>query len=402
MAQNLSNFNEALKIDYLPAIREQLNHATILMDKVQRNSEDVSGKQWQLTVHHRRNSGVGARADGGTLPTAGEQRYKNPYGSVKYNYGRIEVTGPTIRASRNDEGAIVRALNSEIKGVTRDLKKDINFQLFSAGDAVRCLVNGDPGTGLDVTVDGPGTKYLSEGMLIDVLDPSNGTPRASATGLTIASIDSPTQFTLSAAAPAAIADNDWIVRADSTDDAGTIYEMMGLKGIVDDGTYTDSLHNLSSTTYPWWKATTYTNDDNGGTLRSVTRALMQEAVSAVEKSGGMVGLIVTTYEVRDSYIAEIIADKRHVNTMKLDGGWTAVEFNGIPIVADPDCTENTMYFLDLDHLFVMEMSDFDWMDEDGSVLKAVSGKDAYEAVLFYYADLATDRRNAHTFLRDVQ
>lgn len=401
MAQNLANFNEALKIDYLPAIREQLNHATVLLDKVQRNSEDVSGKQWQLTVHHRRNSGVGARADGGTLPTAGHQEYKNPYGQVKYNYGRIEVTGPTIKASRDNEGAIVRALNSEIKGVVRDLKKDINFQLFGAGTGVRALVNGDPGTGTTLTVDGPGTMYLSEGMLIDILDPSTGLARANSTGIEIDLVTSDTTVTMSAALDAAVEDNDWVVRSGARAGA-TVYEMMGLKGIVDDGTYLDTLHNLSRTTYPWWKCTTFTNDDNGGSLRSVTRALMQEAVSAVEKNGGNVGLIVTTYELRDSYIAEIIADKRHVNTMKLDGGWTGVEFNGLAVVADPDCTPNTMYFLDLDHLFIMQMADFDWMDEDGSILTKVSGKDSYEAILFHYAEFATDRARAHTFLRDVE
>jgi len=91
-AQILSTFDAALKIDYLPVIREQLNNTNILSAKIERNERDVSGKQWQITTHTTRNSGVGAGTETG-LPTAGKQAYANPYGNVKYNRGRISVSG---------------------------------------------------------------------------------------------------------------------------------------------------------------------------------------------------------------------------------------------------------------------------------------------------------------------
>jgi hypothetical protein len=50
----------------------------------------------------------------------------------------------------------------------------------------------------------------------------------------------------------------------------------------------------------------------------------------------------------------------------------------------------------------MQMSDWSWMDRDGAVLSRVSGEDSYEAVLYWYADLTTDKPKAHAFLRDVQ
>jgi len=96
MGATISTLGETLKIDYLPVVREQLNNATVLLAKAQKNTEDVYGKQWQLTVHYGRNSGVGARAERGTLPSAGNQSYKNPYGAVKYNYGKIELTGKSL------------------------------------------------------------------------------------------------------------------------------------------------------------------------------------------------------------------------------------------------------------------------------------------------------------------
>lgn len=406
MAQNLSNYDQALKIDYLPAIREQLENATILLSKVERNTRDVSGKQWQLTAHYMRNSGVGAGSETG-LPTAGQQKYKNPYGTVKYNRGRIQISGPVIKASKNDKGAMIRAMESEIEGVTRDLKKDVNYQLMNAGTAVRALVNGDPGTGTTLTLDTPGTRWMHDGMKLDILNPSGGAPRSGSTDVEITSVDSDTQVTVSAALDAAVADNDYVVRANSTDDAGTSYEMMGLKGIVDDGTYVDSLHNLSRTTYPWWKCAVHADDDNGGTLRGLSNELIQKSITAVEKQGGEVSMILSDHDMRDAYVALQAGDKRHVNTLTLDGGWKALEYssggNGsIPWVADPDMIPNTIFFLDMQHLQLMEMSGWEWMDEDGAVLSRVSGSDAYEAVLFKYADLATDRPRAFSFLRDVK
>lgn len=406
MAQNLSNFDEALRIDYLPVIRTQLEDSTVLMKRLRRNERDVSGKQWQLVAHHQRNSGVGAGSETG-LPTAGQQEYKNPYGTVKYNRARIQVSGPVMAASRDDKGAIVRALDSEIKGATRDLKKEINYQLFNDGTAVRALINGDPGTEVTLTLDAPGTQYMHDGMKIDILNPSGGAARTSSSGITISSVTSSTAAELSAAANAAVADNDYVTRAGATDQAGTSYEMMGLKGIVDDGTYVTTLHNLSRSTYAWWKCSTYSEDDNGGTLRDLTLELIQSAITAVEKNGGMVDMIVSGPDLRDSYVKLLVADKRFVNSLTLDGGWRAVEYsaggNGaIPWVSDVDCPPNTIFFLSMDHLEIMQMGDFNWMDKDGAVLSRVANSDAYEAVLYWYADLATDRPRAHTFLRDVQ
>lgn len=401
MAQNLSGFDAALKIDYLPAIREQLNNATILLSKVERNERDVSGKRWQTTAHYQRNSGVGAGGET-DLPTAGNQGYVNPYGVVKYNRGRIQVSGPVIAASRDDKGAMVRALDSEIKGVTADLKKEINYQLFNDGTAVRALVNTDPGAaGTTLTLDSPGTQYLQDGMKIDILNPSGGTSRLTTSGLTVSSVNSSTEATISAA-DADIADNDYVTRLGATDLSGTSYEMNGLKGIVDDATYVTTLHNLSRSTYAWWKCATHSDDDNSGTNRDLTKDLMQASITAVEKLGGEVDMILCDHDLRDSYAALEWADKRHVNTMKIDGGWTALEFNSLPIVADVDCPPNTMFFIDTKHLQIMQMGDWDWMDKDGAVLSRVSGSDAYEAVVYWYADLVTDRPRSHSFLRDVQ
>lgn len=411
MAQNLTNYDEALKIDYLPAIREQLENSSVLLSKIERNTKDVQGKRWQLTAHSSRNSGVGAGSETG-LPTAGQQGYKNPYDTVKYNRGRIQISGPVMKASKTDKGAMIRALESEIEGVTRDLKKDFNYQLMNDGTAVRALVNGDPGTSTTLTLDGPGTQWFHDGMHIAILDPATGDITTAGSDLTVTSVDSGTALTLSAAINSDVADNDWVVRSGARAVGGgslganPSYEMMGIKGIIDDATYVTTLHNLSRDTYEWWKCSTHADDDNSGTNRALSRELIQKSITAVEKNGGNVTMILSGHDARDSYVSLEAADKRYVSTMTLDGGWKALEYtsggNGsIPWVADVDMMPYTIFFVDLAHLQLMEMSGWEWMDEDGAVLSRVANSDAYEAVLFKYSDLATDRPRAHSFLRDI-
>jgi len=58
---NLSNYDEALKVFYLPAIQDQLNRGTILADLIDTNEEDVSGKSATIECHYGRSSGVGVR-----------------------------------------------------------------------------------------------------------------------------------------------------------------------------------------------------------------------------------------------------------------------------------------------------------------------------------------------------
>lgn len=134
--QTLSNYDEVLKTFYLPGIQEYLNQATILADIIETNEEDVSGKNATIECHYGRSTGTGAVADAGALPTASYQKYKTCTVPMKYVYGRIEVTGPTIAASRDEKGAYAKALDSEVRGIVDDLKKEVNRMMWGCGYGV--------------------------------------------------------------------------------------------------------------------------------------------------------------------------------------------------------------------------------------------------------------------------
>src|SRR5213596_2734850 len=114
----LTTADSALKEDYQPAIREQLNNKVFILSQIEKNSKDVEGRRAVLSLHTSRNSGVGARAELGTLPTAGNQGYVEERVGMRFNYGRLQVSGPVIRGMKSNAGSFTRAVDSETKGLT--------------------------------------------------------------------------------------------------------------------------------------------------------------------------------------------------------------------------------------------------------------------------------------------
>ena len=197
-------------------------------------------------------------------------------------------------------------------------------------------------------------------------------------------------------------------------------EMMGLRGIVTDtdlddialfdGTNTgldtaDGLQGLAVGTYSWWKS--IVSKHAAGRYagqRALTLKLMDTMYDKVEEKAGKdygPNLIITTRALRREYLDLTRADRRYINTMTLDGGWKALDYNGVPLVVDNDAIDGEIYFLTTKDLAIYRMADYDWMTKDGSVLSRISGYDAYEAVLFRYAEMGCKRRNAQGVLADL-
>jgi len=135
-AAQLSTISELLKTFYLPGIQEYLNHGTPLLDLVERNSEDVSGKDATIECHYGRSTGTGFRGDMGALPTASYQKHKTCTVPMKYVYGRIQVSGPSKAATRDERGSYAKVIDTEVKGITRDLMKELNRALWGCGYGV--------------------------------------------------------------------------------------------------------------------------------------------------------------------------------------------------------------------------------------------------------------------------
>lgn len=393
MALSLSTADAALKEFYLGPIREQLNQDAKFLMLLERNSKDVEGRRAVLSLHTRRNSGAGARAELGTLPSAGNQGYREERVPLRYNYGRIQLSGPVIRAMRSDEGSFTRAMDSEVRGMVNDLKRDVNRQVFGTSDGVIVQV----GAGSTTTVVNFATtatavqkRQIEVGMLVDIGTASPFTSVGTAREVT--AITGTTSFTVSPAFAVAPASGDSVVRSGSGGSGSAQKELTGLQTIVDS---TGTLFNVDPLVEPVWASF----EDTSGTPRSVSETFLARLMHNVNISGGEdLDLFITSDGVHRAYAAQLTAEKRFVGTLDLKGGYKAISVTAgggeIGIVWDRDAPNNVVFGLNTKHLFIHESSDWEWMDDDGAVLSRVAGLDAYEAVLFRYMELTTDKRNA--------
>lgn len=445
----LSNYSEVLKTYYLPGIQEYLNNDNVLSHVIDTNEEDVVGKNATLNCHYGRSSGTGARPDGGALPEGDHQKFKTCIVPTQRQYGRIYITGQTLKATARADGAYAEVLDTEIVGIVEDLKKEVNRQYWGCGYGIlarwRSTVGATSYTlqkkyrGNSIGGDGFGStfgaKYFEEN--------ASGVPcvnSAFSSGYDVTVDD--TNIDVSAIAESTDYDTVTVTDPDVTEAVGTLYvrpgnartitsasaaghmrlEMMGLRGIVTDtdvddialfddtadevgAKVNDPLQGLAVGTYAWFKAQvdSHASGRYAG-QRAISFDLMQRMFDKIEiKAGKDVGpsIIMTAHAVRREVLELHRIERRAVNTLHLSGGFTGIDYNGVPIVVDADAIDGEMYFLTLADLAVYRMSDYEWMDKDGALLSRISGYDAYEAVLFRYAELGCRNRANQGVITDL-
>lgn len=396
MPSTRSTLDALLKDYYLPGVRKTLNDEVFLLSQIEAKSDRVEGRQVVMNVRTGRHQGIGARADGGTLPTAGNSTMVNAKVSLVYNYGRIQLSGPLMRSITSDRGGFARPLETETKGVVTDLKNDVNRQLFgdSTGALATLTAATTAATTLTVSLSSTQLRQIVPGMVIDIY---NGAT-AQATSQTISAVTS-TTITLAAAVTAA--NGAKIYRAGSYN-----AELDGLAKIISSsGTYL----TVDPTTVPVWKATV---NSNGGTARTAIEDLFFATwQSAHIASGDEIDLWVTTPGIHRSVATDLLADRRFMPTNTLKGGYEGLDVsaagqgrkggNTVSLVYDKDAPIKQAWGICTSRLEFQRASDWEFMEEDGAVLSRVPNTDAYEATLFCYAQLCTDSRQSHARIDDL-
>jgi len=403
MPLNFSTADAALKEDYQAAVREQINQKVFLLTQIETNHEDIEGRRAVLSLHVARNSGVGARAEGGTLPVPGNQGYAEERVPLRYTYGRIRITGPVMRAMRSDRGSFVRAVDSETKGLVNDLRRDVNRQLFGTSDGViaACAAT----TSSNVINLAPSTtavqlRQLEVGSVIDIGTVAN--PTSVASGRRIVAVNQTAKTITIDGAAISTATTDRIFRSGAGGAGAAQKELTGLQTIVSD---TGVLFNVDPAVYPVWAAVV---NHNSGTNRTFTENLAAQVLHSISIAGGEdATLIITSDGVHRAFANQLTSLKRFNNTVDLRGGYKGLEVNAggvnspVSLVWDRDCPNNTAFVLSPSCLVQFQMSDWEWMQEDGAVLSRDPDTDSYQATLFKYHELATYKRNAHGVIKDL-
>ena len=382
-----------LKNFYQGPIVDQFNEDVAIWRGTEKGKYPWSGQQVIRPLKVRRNPGVGAIADGGTLPQVGRQTTVQAIISPAYNYLRFGITGPMIEASKSDVGSFVRGASFELEEGYNDLKSDCNRQMSWSGNGTLATANAANVATSTVVLAGresaePALKFIDVGAYLDIV--SGGVVTQS--GITVNSISSGTASSATATVlfdqPITCNSGDAFIRSGSLNN-----EISGLLTQLDGGTTTVFSVVRASYVQTQGNVINVTSDGTStGTQLPLSLNFLQQTEDECERRGGRgVNALYSDFGSRRMYQKLLTADKRYINTVKGDGGFsdenkTYLEFNGKPWVADKDCPQR-IFFLPDKFIERYVLTEMQFADETGTMYIAAAENDQLEVRIRFFANL---------------
>jgi hypothetical protein len=385
---------------YGPTIENLLPDAVPLLKRIAKAEAAMfDGRNVIYPSRMGRNRGVMATAERGRHPAAGAGRPVLVRIPVRFVHGQVEVTAQAMELSRTNAGAFARILKDEMAGLVDSLDLQLSYYVWGDGRGVRALVDTDPGTGLTVTVDSPGgvagtvngARFINPGDYIVFLDPTTGGLRAGGTRLVDVIGSTGATFTVTSAVDAAVADNDFIVKAWGSDasiiieDTEWQHPPMGMLGAVDNGTYVQNYHGISRASEPLWNSTIVTS------VGALSSDVVYRGLDVVSQLGGKTSELWMEESVRRAFVALTDAGRRYqgADLNKPDAGadiQSRQTFGTLPIYTDKFAPYGMIFGLDFRHFERYEPVPGKWVDNDGRIVRKVSGYDQFEATYRKYCN----------------
>lgn len=399
MPQSLTNFDNALKDNYGPGLRNAINNSNPVLTEVVRNDQDIVGRKAVWSVHSGRSTSTGARGELTALPSADRQRYLQPEDTLAYLYHTVKVSGQAKHLTRNDTGAFARALESELKGAERDLKNDLARQMFNQAKTINsslavgalATVAESPSGALSIDDDGstlPSSimRHFFVGEKVDFVDPTTGAINASDREITAIDTDNKT---ITVDSNASIQDNDYIFRQGNY--ASGDAEINGLRYLINDS---QTYAGIDPTSQAAWKSITHGSSSTG-----ISEVVLDEAAEKVmtDGNGDEPNLWVAEHAQRRKLAQLLQAQKRYDGRQTtLTAGWKGLSLEVGTLVVDRYCPTTQVFGLTTSELAWFVGLDWTWDEDDGKVLyKALDNSDAVEARFKGYVNLNATNRNSH-------
>lgn len=434
MSATLASVNSILKEFYSTYIAEQLNQQTLLLTRVfQKARLDWQGRYVVVPVHISRNSGVGFASEGGTLPTPGQQGYQNYQVFAKFLYGTVSISGPTISLGSNAIG-VASALEAEMSGIVRDAVKGLNRSLYyggrvlgytwtkdvNAGTGVPLQFSGNPNAA--ASVDPVNTVPVGPGETIQLVSMRNYLPVFSVGPVQLNSV---TCGPTSALSLATCANIDTSV-ATGTTVGGAPIVVSDIFALVHQNPalterVTGILGNLSDPNQFGIDRSQAANaslrsnfrltDPTNATYQPFDDSQLQGLCDDVaENSGEYPDMIFCAPKMRRQYTNTVIGTSNANFLIPVDGKKQAdagvaaggvINFNGLPIIVDPDAPLGQFLALSSKNWKWAEASKGEFVQGTTGYLIQSATTDSYSARWRMYAEAFCDRPNANGILTAV-
>jgi hypothetical protein len=414
----LASISNVLKNFYLGPVRDQLNSKVLALQLLQVSTENLEGLQAVLPLHTSRSAGVGARGELITLPTAGNQVFAQATYDLKYHYGRVQVSGQAIAKSASDAGSFLRAMKAELNMIKDDIAVDFARQVYGdgTGTIVLCGSSGPSQTVTIASAEPIKKGFLYIGMTVDINTVATGAPVANGSNVAITAVNAATpSITVTGAGLGAVTAANGVARAGNVVNGPVVYEMdAGLQKILASAANSVGGINAASAGNEYWDnirqsvggAISLTTDTTGllAVLNQCISAGADDLISVTTP-----GIVRRLFKSTDFAGSGASANVRFVNTKQFAGGFSTVSFDTgdgpVTLASDRHAPWGKVFLIDRDHLKLFSPADWDFIQRDGLTIRSMavgaSAVDAYEAALYRYANMGTDRRNSSAVMTGV-
>jgi hypothetical protein len=379
--------SQALKTYYLPPIVKQLNEELgPVFSKLEKRNQRTVANKFIITLEYGRHGGIGARDELGALPPPAARFAKQGAVEPKNLFGRIQLSEKLLIGSRNDHMAFAEELTREIRNITNDAKDMVRRSLNGTSTGIMGTVKTAVTSGSTIAVNDGKIGYFYEGQIIDILTPGSA-PTVS--GAQIINVDRVAEtFTLNG--------NVTVTAGQSITLAGNYgKELTGLGDILALDT---TIYDIDRSANKWFNPVVIDKTSVGG----FDSMWMREALDNIEDfSGEEPSFFVCDRETERIYIDEQNTYKRNIEYQTVDGGYKVISYAGIPISPEKYFKKGQMAILTLPNFVLARLQDWSWMDADGSILKAVSGVAAYEAVISNYCELLCNKPGSNALIKGI-
>lgn len=391
MATSTSTIVGALKNVYDDYVEKQQNLTHRAIDEIAKSMTKYSpgGAGYFGAINDSGNESVGAITESESFRTIDNESYQQWKVQPKVLVAPIEFSGLVAASADSDEESFVGIVVDALEMAKERLLKDENRQFYGLGNGALASPAGNVAASVtSFSVDS--AQYLRSNMVIDIFNGSTKTYDS----VRISSVDKVNNIVyLSAAAPnVALITTDVLVKENIRDSAPSDgKEMMGLRGICDDGTDLTTFQNISSAVTREWRSRRI--DASGAAL---TSDLLQRLIDDVAVLGGEEPNKLIMHKKQRRKYLDIVAPQKRYMDGKMDAGFQKLEFNGMELWLDADCQDDTVYAINLGKIRKFELEALGMGKHEGSdtFLRKVNS-DAFQAYWRHYCNFGTSKRSAH-------
>lgn len=381
---NLLAYEKVLKEGYRPAWNNQLGvEPSALLGKVKKVllTSDIIVAAARIGL----SGGFGFSGEGKNTPMSGHVNYERFKTTAKDMYVDITISQKAMMLT-GSAGAMVNALDSEVKSAYEAAKWHVGRALFGNGSGVLATIAAEVTTSATVKVDS--VRNLKEGIIIDIYTKGadkDATPTVS--GARIKAVDRVNNTILLDTAISAV--KDCVI----TTQMSYKNEITGLGAIFDDDI--TELYGVKKADNLFIKPVVVdaAHDITDGVI---TGALRQSS----RDKGGNVDLIMAGDTAFDTYVDYLRSNNYRVEQMthELKGGFKALKFvfgnREVDIVNEQFVPDTEMWGVDTSST---EFHSLEWdfaSHKNGDIFTLMENKSTYRALLYNYGELVVTNPGA--------